>query len=83
MILRWTIYETRSGRPRVGGRNDKAWLIPESPEEVKKLDEYKVRGHLTSCTGKSAIERNLEALKETARAIDPNFTEDPRVIRPD
>ncbi len=84
MIVRQTIYETRSHKPKVGGRNDRAWLVPENDEEREKMKEKRERGFLIEIRGRADWERKLEELCRTARAIDPNFKkEDPRFIRPE
>lgn len=82
MILRREIYQTACGRPKQRGRNDRAWLIPESEEELRELDVLRKVGRPTELRGLSNIARDLDGLRNTARAIDSEFREEsPKIIR--
>ena len=82
MILRREIYKTPSGRPKQHGRNDRAWLVPEGEEERRQLQALAKVGLPTDLRGSSAIERDLDGLRSTARAIDPEFREEsPTIIQ--
>jgi hypothetical protein len=82
MILRIEIYQTQSSRPKQRGRNDRAWLIPESEEERQRLITMAKIPRPTDLRGSSNIERDIESLRGTARAIDPEFKEEvPNIIR--
>jgi len=82
MILRREKYQTRSGRPKQGGPNDRAWLIPENEEERQKLITMARIPRPTDLRGVSNIERDIESLRSTARGIDPEFKEEaPKIIR--
>lgn len=82
MILRIEIYQTQSGRPKQHRRNDRAWLITESEEEQKQLIKMAKIPRPIDLQGSSNIERDIESLRATARAIDPEFKEEPpKIIR--
>ena len=82
MILRIEIYQTRSGRLKQHGRNDRAWLIPENDEEQRELIAMAKVQRPVDLRGSSNIHRDMESLRSAARAIDPQFKEEaPRIIR--
>ncbi len=81
MILRGRRLLTRSGKPKQGGQHDSYALVPQTAAETTELQKCaKTLHRATSFTGK-ATPRRLQDLRDMARAVDPNFTEDIQTVR--
>lgn len=80
MIIEGEIYRTASGKSKQRGQNDRFRLVPETQEEAEGLEQLKKVGRLASFTGSAHRGTYLSDLRNTARAIDPGFKEDIRII---
>lgn len=75
MILKGARYRTRSGKRKRNGRDDWLRLEPSSPEEARQLEAAERAGGATAHRGSEDWAKARQALRRTARAIDPVYRE--------
>ncbi len=75
MILRGVTYRTRAGKRKRNGRDDWLRLEPSTAEEAQGLEAVQRAGRPISHRGSEAWTKARQALRDTARAIDPRYQE--------